>query len=180
MDALVAAAAGGDVAAFAALYARYRSDVHATVRRVLHNQSDAEDATQQVFLNALRGLNSYQPDRAPFGAWLNGIASHHAVNLHRAAARSESREAPAGDDTSERFSARPDADLLADEGFRLLLAQLPKEQRAVIFLRYQFDWSNAEIGRTIGRSAAAVAQLHRRALLRLEAEMPPAEAKFHA
>lgn len=178
IDALVCAAAGGDRQAFATLYSIYRTEVHATVNRVLRRRSDAEDASQQVFLQALRALPNFDPQRGTFGAWIHAIAAHHAYSVLRHIGHEEAwTDAGAGEKSHDLIGV-PGVDFLADEGFRLLLAPLSAEQRAVVVLRYQFGWPFAEIAATFERSVDAVGQLHKRALRRLRLAVPSATKRF--
>jgi RNA polymerase sigma-70 factor (ECF subfamily) len=164
IGALVRAATAGDSDAFGTLYRTYRRDVRATVKRVLRDDDDADEAMQQAFLHAWRGLAAFDPARGTFAAWLNRIATNHAYDLRRARARYDL----ADDDELETLCGRSaPTDLIADEDFRASLRLLSKDQRAVVVLRFQFDWSIAEIAGQLGSTPAAITQLQRRALDRL-------------
>jgi RNA polymerase sigma-70 factor (ECF subfamily) len=164
--ALVYASRSGDSEAFATLYLTYRREVRGTIKSVLRNENDVDEALQQTFLRAWHGLAAFDPARGSFAAWLNRIAANHAYDLLRARARYDL----AGNDTvaSMRRETTP-KDLIADDSFRASLRLLSKEQRAVIVLRFQFDWSIAEIADQLGSTTDAIAQLQRRALRRLRA-----------
>jgi RNA polymerase sigma-70 factor (ECF subfamily) len=166
ISALVRAASGGDSDAFGALYSIYRREVRATAKSVLRDDNDADEALQQTFLHAWRALATFDLSRGSFPAWLNRIATNHAYDLRRVRARYEF----ADDDALEALHGqRAPTDLIASEEFRSSLRLLSREQRAVIVLRYQFDWSLAEIADQLGSTRNAVAKLQRRALDRLRA-----------
>jgi RNA polymerase sigma-70 factor (ECF subfamily) len=65
----------GDPEAFAALYERYRVRIELFARSRLTDLEDAQELTQEVFLEMHRSLPSYRGEGA-FGSWLCGIAYH--------------------------------------------------------------------------------------------------------
>ena len=62
----------GDRAAFDALYDRYFKRIFRFTEKRLRNRADAEETTQEVFINVLSAIDSYRGD-APFAAWVFGI-----------------------------------------------------------------------------------------------------------
>jgi len=63
----------GDREAFDLLYDRYFTRVHGFIARRMSNQADAEETTQEVFINLFSSIHTYRGD-APFAAWLFGVA----------------------------------------------------------------------------------------------------------
>ena len=153
----------GDEAAFHELYGRFFDRLYSYLRTALRDEHEAEDATQEVFIRALRGLPRYQFRGAPFEAWLFRIARNYAIN-HKERTAPVAPQDPAelerwrdlagGVDSLEWMS---DADLL---GF---IGRMPLAQRQVIVLRYMvgFDWDT--IAAILDRSSGAVRQLEQRA-----------------
>src|SRR5688572_10601435 len=74
-------AARGDLEAFERLYRRHAPRVHSLARRLL-GSSEAEDATQEVFLRAWRKLGTYRGEGA-FAAWLGRLAGRLLVSRAR-------------------------------------------------------------------------------------------------
>ena len=64
------------------LMERYQMSVYNLSLRMLGNTADAEDATQEVFLKAFQRLEQFRTGE-PFGAWLQGIARHQAIDMIR-------------------------------------------------------------------------------------------------
>ena len=79
---LVARAKAGDLDAFEALTRRYEQRVYSLALRMLRQEEDAEDVTQQAFLSALENLAGFRGD-ASFATWLLRIASHAALKVIR-------------------------------------------------------------------------------------------------
>ncbi len=80
---LVRCAQSGDAQAFDRLVLKYRSRIVELAMRYTRNRADAEDATQETFIKAYRGLRHFRCDSA-FYTWLYRIASNCARNLLKA------------------------------------------------------------------------------------------------
>ena len=79
---LVARASRGDQAAFSALVEHYQHEVYTAAYLLLGNAQDAEDAAQEAFLRAYRGLARYRGEAA-FGTWLFRVAVRAAADQRR-------------------------------------------------------------------------------------------------
>jgi len=79
---LVRRAKAGDLDAFEALTTRYEQRVYSLAMRMLRQEQDAEDVTQQTFLSALESLQGFRGE-ASFSTWLLRIASHAALKVIR-------------------------------------------------------------------------------------------------
>ena len=76
----IAAARGGDEAAFERLASAYRSGLHAHCYRMLGSVQDADDALQETLLAAWRGLPGFE-GRSSLRSWLYRIATHACLRL---------------------------------------------------------------------------------------------------
>jgi RNA polymerase sigma-70 factor (ECF subfamily) len=83
---LVRCAQSGDAGAFDRLVLKYRSRIVELAMRYTRNRADAEDATQETFIKAYRGLRHFRCESA-FYTWLYRIASNCARNLLKARRR---------------------------------------------------------------------------------------------
>ncbi len=164
--ALIQRARRGDVESFnqlyrdlaPALYAWASLHVHAELRPRI----DPDDLVQECCYRALRGLETYDPDRAPFRSWIFAIAN----NVLREAARALAR-LPAGHeriDPGLEIPARTTAittRMARDEslqGFLQRLQSQPEDDRRLLIYRGLEGLSFEEIGVLVGSSAATVAK----------------------
>ena len=79
---LVSRAQAGELDAFETLTTRYEQRVFSLAMRMLRQEQDAEDVTQQTFLSALENLNGFRGE-ASFATWLFRIATHAALKVIR-------------------------------------------------------------------------------------------------
>ena len=91
---LVRCAQSGERGAFDRLVLKYRSRIVKLTMRYTRNRADAEDATQETFIKAYRGLRHFRSDSA-FYTWLYRIASNCARNLLKARRRNSFKNAVA-------------------------------------------------------------------------------------
>jgi RNA polymerase sigma-70 factor (ECF subfamily) len=143
---LIQATLAGDESAFAELIARYQRAVWGTVRRVLNDPAEAEDAVQEIFLRALVSLGRFDA-RYPFGPWILRIAANHCIDQLR---RRKTRRHRLWSDLSEseqarvvtRTAVRPNPEQVSDEEratylqlAQSLLDRLKPKQRVAFVLR---------------------------------------------
>ena len=79
---LVARAKDRDLAAWETLISRYEGKVYSLAMRMLRQSQDAEDVTQQTFLNIMEHLDGFRGD-SQFSTWLLRIATHAALKVIR-------------------------------------------------------------------------------------------------
>lgn len=163
---LVGRAQDGDRDAFGDLYRLFHARVVRFVRFYLPG-TEWEDAVAETFLRAWTAVPRYRNTGAPFSAWLVGIARHVVADAGRAARRTDSRADPP--DQAIEFQDRA-VDRLS---LAHAVAELPKEQRQVIELKYLLGCTNREVGEAMGKSVGAVNALQWRALERLKPMMEP-------
>jgi RNA polymerase sigma-70 factor (ECF subfamily) len=171
-DAVLVARAQRERQAFAPLYRRYVEAVYRYCYRHLGNQEEAEDATSQIFTQALAALSRLGDQ--PFRAWLFAIAHNVVTDVHRYRARSARHvSVPVVEGVTELTDPDPTPEhqiLAAEQGraIRTLLAQLPEESRRLLELRLA-GLTDAEIARILGRTHGAVRVAQHRAVMRLRA-----------
>lgn len=164
---LVEAAIRGDARAFAALYDRYADRVYRHVYYRVANQPDAEDLTQQVFLQAWRAIDRYQRTGAPFVAWLLTIAYHVVVSHTRRAKPTASLELEPA--TTERW-ADPEGETMSRferRAVRAAILRLKPDQQQVIVMRFVEHFDHADVAAALGKSEGYVRVIQHRALSEL-------------
>jgi RNA polymerase sigma-70 factor (ECF subfamily) len=154
--------------AFAPLYRRYVEAVYRYCFRHLGKQEEAEDATSQIFTQALAALPRL--DDQPFRAWLFAIGHNVVIDVHRHHARSERHAAFAAPYGMTELADPEHLFVAAEQGrtIRALLAQLPEGSRRLLELRLA-GLTDAEIAQVLGRSHGAVRVAQHRAVLQLRA-----------
>lgn len=153
---LVVRAKDGDERALGRLVSRHHAVVYRVVLGILRDPDQAEDATQDAFLKAFRGLEGFRGEAA-FRTWLLSIAANEARGVLRRRGR---RRETSLDDAPPIASQGPDASqrvVLRDEveRARRLLARLPEKQRLAVQLRVEEGLGFREVGRIIGSSEGA-------------------------
>jgi len=73
----------GDTRALEELYDRHGDLLYSLVRRILSRAEDAEDAIQEIWLQAWRGARTYDPKRGTVCGWLVSIARSRAIDRLR-------------------------------------------------------------------------------------------------
>lgn len=158
----------GDDHAFEALFRKYQSPIYGLVSRMVPGE-DAQDLTQDVFCNALRGLRTFRGD-SKFSTWLYSIARNVCLNRirHNSCVREESLEAMSEERPYvELHDHSADVEALVEQHelqdlVASVLSTLPTEQRLLIILRDFEQLSYEEIGQITDTSLANVkSRLHR-------------------
>lgn len=161
--AMVAKAAAGDAAAFAALYDQHVRRVYRQCYYRAGNRADAEDLTQQTFLQAWQALPRYRRTGAPFLAWLLTISHNLTVSGQRKRREltDPDLEVPANTTSDPEIVA---LDHLDHDAVRQAILRLKLDRQQVILLRFIEGYEVEEIAAAMGKSANYVRVLQHRAL----------------
>lgn len=157
--------AGGEAAAFEALYRRHRDALYRYLLRGVSSPDVAAELFQDVWKNLIQARDRYRPD-APFGAWLYKLARNRLTDHYRM--QRPTTEVP--EDLPAPEGERPDvAAGRRSEAARLLraLALLPAEQREVIVLREEESLTLEQIAEVQGVGRETVKSRLRYALSKL-------------
>ncbi len=164
----------GETELFEVLLRRHDLRVYRTVRSILRDEDEAEDAMQSAWIQAYQHLGTWA-GASSFSAWLVRIAVNEALGRLRKRARLVSLHPGDGDsDAGELMDVRaedPEERAAASEAVRLVeraVDELPPPYRSVFVLREVEELSTAETGEALGLGEDAVkVRLHRaRAMLR--------------
>jgi RNA polymerase sigma-70 factor (ECF subfamily) len=137
-------------ARFAQLYRQHGAVIYARCRRMLGNDQDAEDATQETFLRVARHLES-APDGGEALRWIYRIATNHCLNVLRAG---KARPAPVPH--GEPASPHPES-ALADRDFTArVFRKAPPNVGAVAWLHHIDGMPQGEVAEVLGISRRTV------------------------
>jgi RNA polymerase sigma-70 factor, ECF subfamily len=173
------------------VFREYAPRVFHLARRMLGNQQDAEDVTQEVLLQVVRKLDTFRGE-SQFPTWLHRVTVNAALALRRKRSRREEKQLI---DPLERFDddgkhthhvrpwlSRPDQPLMDEERKKLIeraIGELPEAYRDVLVLADVEQLANAEIGDMLGLSVAAVkSRLHRARLMMRDLLAPHFEENY--
>jgi RNA polymerase sigma-70 factor (ECF subfamily) len=138
---------GGKKELFRLLVERYQQKVHAMGLSFFHNQEDAADFTQDVFLRSYRSLAAFR-GQARLSTWLYRIAYNTAVNnINRRKEYHSLAEEPVTEDESPELHILR---IAAQEAVRSAVAELPEKYRVCVDLYFFYDCSIREIGDITG------------------------------
>lgn len=165
----------GETALFEVLMRRHNPRVYRTIRSILRDESEVEDAMQQTYLRAYAALEKFEGASA-FSTWLTRIAINEALGRLRKRSRIALVEDPEEEEGEDPVSIPPETPedrAAAQEAMRLVQAaidHLPLHYRTVFMLREVQQLSTAETAEALGLTEEAVKiRLHRaRAALRSE------------
>jgi RNA polymerase sigma-70 factor (ECF subfamily) len=158
-------------AKFSELYKAHLRDVYSYAYYRVGNHHDAEDLTEQTFLQAYRHFERAlaESNGRPLRPWLIRIAHNLAANLYRDRSRKPQTNL---DDTSSLSTTHTTEDLVEgrDELARILegVKQLPDDRREALIMRFALGMDNREIARAMGRTDGATKVLIHRAIKQLE------------
>jgi RNA polymerase sigma-70 factor (ECF subfamily) len=170
-ESLVRRAQNNDHEAFAQLYEEHFDKIYRYLALRIGNEMEAEDMTQQVFLNALQSISSFRWKGVPFSAWLFRIAHNQAVDHLRKAKKRASvplDESLATNGDSPHSAAERKMDI---EQLLRATKRLTEAQREVISLRFSSELSIAQVARIMGKSQGAVKALQHSAIVALRRTM---------
>ena len=156
---------------FTDLYRTHMRDVYSYSYYRVGNHHDAEDLTEQTFLQAYRHFARAQRESngRPMRPWLIRIAHNLAANYYR----DRSRRPQTQLEDATVVSAPHSTEDLAEgrEELKEVLegvAKLPEDRREALIMRFALGMENPEIARALDRSEGATKVLIHRALRQLE------------
>jgi RNA polymerase sigma-70 factor (ECF subfamily) len=152
----------GEMAAFDALFERFRRKLLAYVLGLLHDRGQAEDVVQESFVELVTKIRKIDADRG-VSPWLYRVARNRAIDL----LRHRRFEVLPGDDylaetvadDDSREVAAPNSRIMARERkaeVAALLGTLPDKERDLLMLRFYGDLTFAEIAQVVRRPLGTV------------------------
>jgi len=177
-ESLIRRAQQRDQVALTQLYEENFDKIYRYIVIKIGDRTEAEDMTQQVFLNALQSISSYKFKGMPFSSWLYRIAHNQVVDHIRKRSKQatvpldESLPIPAADgDPKYEVEMKFEIEQVA-----VAAQKLTPAQREVISLRFASELSIAEVAGVMGKSEGAIKALQHSAIAALRKILSPEAA----
>jgi RNA polymerase sigma-70 factor (ECF subfamily) len=147
---LLAAHVAGDRTAFGELMARHERRIYGLCFRILGNREDAEDATQETFIGALRRAGGFRGEAA-FSTWLYRIAVNAATDQVRRRGRARTtpletgemgQNVPAGGDLSNAVATALTV--------QAALRTVPEDFKTAVILCDLYGFGHAQAAEILG------------------------------
>ena len=166
---LLADICAGEAGALDKFFHRYGRLVNAIAQRILSDRAEAEDITQEVFLEIYRKAHLYSAERGSVRVWLMQYVYHRTLRRKAALRRRAAYQGERIEAVDERAADRPPR--LSQEECRWVLrtgfAQLPTRQRATLELTCFEDLPLREVAERLGVSVGCTRHYYYRGLERL-------------
>jgi len=157
-------ASSGNLAAFEILYERYHRRTYSLALRMTGSQTEAEDLTQEVFIQLFRKVGSFRGDSA-FSTWLHRMTVNQVLMHFRRRSVKNERTSEDGEmpEQSVVGSANPNKMQVVDRiALKNAIAQLPDGYRNVFILHDVEGFEHEEVARLMGISVGtSKSQLHK-------------------
>jgi RNA polymerase sigma-70 factor (ECF subfamily) len=162
--ALAQIAARGNIAAFELLYERYHRRTYSLCMRMTNSQTEAEDLTQEVFIQLFRKIGSFRGDSA-FSTWLHRLTVNQVLMHFRRRSVKNEKTSESGEMPEQTVSGTenprkmPVLDRIA---LKNAVAQLPPGYKNVFILHDVEGYEHEEVARLLGISVGtSKSQLHK-------------------
>jgi RNA polymerase sigma-70 factor, ECF subfamily len=164
-----------DQAALTQIYEENFDRIYRYIALKIGDRTEAEDLTQQVFLNALQSISSYKSKGLPLSSWLYRIAHNQIVDHFRKVTRKttvpldESLPIPDTDPSPQNEIEMK----FEMEAVALAAKKLTPAQQEVIGLRFASELSITECAKAMGKSEGAIKALQHSAIAALRKILSP-------
>ncbi|CAN5174334.1 RNA polymerase sigma factor [soil metagenome] len=157
-------AANGNLAAFELIYERYHRRTYSLCLRMSSSQTEAEDLTQEVFIQLFRKIGSFRGDSA-FSTWLHRLTVNQVLMHFRRRSVKNERTSDDGEmpEQTVRGSANPNKMQVVDRiALKNAIGELPNGYRNVFVLHDVEGFEHEEVARMMGISVGtSKSQLHK-------------------
>lgn len=157
-------AAENNIAAFEMLYERHHRRVYSLCLRMTNSQIEAEDLTQEVFIQLFRKIGSFRGDSA-FSTWLHRMTVNQVLMYFRRRSVKNEKTSESGEIPEQTVSGTenprkmPVVDKIA---LKNAVAQLPNGYRNVFILHDVQGYEHEEVAKIMGISVGtSKSQLHK-------------------
>lgn len=157
-------AAEGNIAAFEVIYQKYHRRTFALCLRMLANQTEAEDLTQEVFIQLFRKIGSFRGDSA-FSTWLHRLTVNQVLMHFRRRSVKNEKVSVDGEMPEQAVtgSANPNKMQVIDRiALKNAIEELPRGYKNVFVLHDIEGYEHEEVAKRLGISVGtSKSQLHK-------------------
>ena len=157
-------AANGNLGAFELIYQRYHRRSYALCLRMTNSQTEAEDLTQEVFIQLFRKVGSFRGDSA-FSTWLHRLTVNQVLMHFRRRSVKNEKVSEDGEMPEQTVTgtANPNRMQVVDRiALKNAVAQLPNGYKSVFLLHDVHGYEHEEVARRLGISiGTSKSQLHK-------------------
>ena len=157
-------AADGSLGAFEMIYQRYHRRTYSLTLRMTGSQTEAEDLTQEVFIQLFRKVGSFRGDSA-FSTWLHRLTINQVLMHFRRRSVKNEKTSESGDmpEQTVHGTANPNRMPVVDRiALKKAIAELPTGYKNVFVLHDVEGFEHEEVARMLGISVGtSKSQLHK-------------------
>lgn len=157
-------AAHGNLAAFEMIYQRYHRRTYSLALRMTGSQTEAEDLTQEVFIQLFRKIGSFRGDSA-FSTWLHRLTVNQVLMHFRRRSVKNEKVSDDGEMPEQTVAgtANPNRMPVVDRiALKNAIGELPKGYRSVFILHDVEGYEHEEVARLLNISVGtSKSQLHK-------------------
>jgi len=151
----------GDADALTVLFERHGPRLLGVARRILRNNTEAEDAVQQIFLDIFRSIQQFDPEKGAFKTWLFMFGYHRIFNHRRSLAANRFFDTDSFDESLHGLPREPERSSsfsLAETAVLIeqALRSLQPRQRRTIELVYYEGLTAEEVSVRTGETVRVV------------------------
>lgn len=166
-ESFIKKAQAGEAEAFGWIYDRYIKQIYRFVYLKVSHRANAEDLTQQIFMNAWQNIKGYKAQGFPLSSWLyrianNAVIDHYRTNRHHVALDSIPEEIFAQEPDDRIDTAMEIAKAAA------MIGKLESDQQSVVVMKFIEGMDNKEIATALEKTEGAVRVIQHRALKKLK------------
>lgn len=157
-----------DQAAFLVVYDRYSRLVYNLARKVVGDETEADEVLQEVFWRFWKSVDQIDLTKGNLLSWLVALARNRAIDRLRSRLRHNETFAPSLLDMEHNKLANDEPEIFAEKiSVQKALATLSESQRTAIELAYYWGMSHQEIAERLEEPLGTVKTRIRSALLQL-------------
>ncbi len=161
-----------DSVAWSLIYELYYPRIYAFMLTRIRDGMLAEDLAADVFVNALRAIETYEERGLAFAAWLYRIAHNRLIDHYRRNGRTGTDSLDEMDESGDRLA---DKAIITDGGVDLdridlqtAMRLLSAEQQQIVHLRFIEGMTSDQVAGVMNKTVAAVKIMQHRALKALK------------